>query len=253
MEACPLILLWGGVTGFEPELCKTHPLPMLLPIYYRDEHCLVVDKPSGLPIHKNAHLAHDAPYLTKLLGDHLGQWVYNVHRLDAKTSGLVLLALSPEAARNLTQQFEQRRVEKIYHAILKGDPGQGCWEEPVLDRKKGKRKPARTDYRALESVLTPLKSKDRSPVSLCLTELRPYTGRWHQLRQHCAYHRFDIVGDTQHGDWTLNRLITEATGSNRLLLHAQSLAFDHPQTGERMVVRSEHPVEFRQVLDHWCK
>ncbi|PHN04668.1 pseudouridine synthase [Flavilitoribacter nigricans] len=222
-----------------------------IPILYQDEHLLLVDKPVDLPIHKNDHMAYDAPYLTKLVGEITGQWIYNVHRLDAKTSGVVLLALSPDMARQLTQQFEKRTVEKTYLALVKGSPGSGTFDEPVLDRKKGKRVKASTDYETLETIRTDLSSKGVDDLELSLVALRPHTGRWHQLRQHCARQRYDIIGDTQHGDWTLNRLITDRTGAHRLCLHAQKLRFQHPITGADMEMEAEMPALFLEIMDHW--
>lgn len=224
---------------------------MNIPILFQDEHLIVVDKPVDLPVHKNKHMAYDAPYLTKLVGDQSGKWVYNVHRLDAKTSGVVLLAFSSEMARELTRQFEKRTVGKTYLAIVKGIPGAGVFDQPVLDRKKGKRVTAETHYQTLKTIRTDLSSKGVDDLDLSLLSLEPRTGRWHQLRQHCAQQRYDIIGDTQHGDWTLNRLITDRTGAHRLCLHAHQLRFQHPVTAEIMEPEAEMPAVFNELLDFW--
>lgn len=222
-----------------------------IPILYQDEHLILVDKPVDLPIHKNKHMAYDAPYLTKLVGDLTGQWVYNVHRLDAKTTGVVLLAFSSEMAKELTQQFEKRTVRKTYLAIVKGNPGSGVFDQPVLDRKKGKRVAAKTDYETLQTIQTDLSSKGVDDLLLSLISLQPHTGRWHQLRQHCGQQRYDIIGDTQHGDWTLNRLITERTAAHRLCLHAQKLRFQHPVSEADIEVEAEVPTVFEEIMNHW--
>lgn len=224
-----------------------------IPILYQDEHLILVDKPVDLPVHKNKHMAYDAPYLTKLVGDQTGKWVYNVHRLDAKTSGIILLAFSSEMARLLTQQFEKRTVQKTYLALVKGQPGNGIFDQPVLDRKKGKRVPAETTFKTLDSITTDLSSKGVDEVVISRVELQPHTGRWHQLRQHCAQQRFDIIGDTQHGDWTLNRLITESTGAQRLCLHAYRLTFQHPLTQESIRFAAPPPATFDQIWKHWLE
>lgn len=224
-----------------------------IPILYQDEQLILVDKPVDLPVHKNQHMAYDAPYLTKLVGDQTGRWVYNVHRLDAKTSGLVLLAFSSEMARELTKQFERRTVQKSYLAIVKGMPDSGTFDQPVLDRKKGRRIAASTDYQTCKSFQTDLSSKGVDDLVLSLLALHPHTGRWHQLRQHCAQQRFDIIGDTQHGDWTLNRLITERTGAHRLCLHAHGLSFRHPVREEMVEFTAEIPPVFSEILGHWAE
>lgn len=222
-----------------------------IPVLYQDEHLILVDKPIKLPVHKNKHLAYDAPYLTKMVGEQTGKWVYNVHRLDAKTSGVILLAFSSEMAQHLTKQFEQRTVSKSYLALLKGIPGEGTFDQPVLDRKKGRRVAAKTIYRTLDTVTTDLSSKGLDKVPISLVELQPQTGRWHQLRQHCAQQRLDIIGDTQHGDWTLNRLITEVTGAHRLCLHAHQLTFQHPLSGEVITAEAPQPIIFEEIWNHW--
>ena len=221
-----------------------------IPIIYSDDHLVVVEKPAGLPVHKNDFMQHDAPYLTKLLGEITGKWIFNVHRLDSKTSGLMVLAFSSEMARELTLQFERKEVEKKYLAVVQGMPGAGTFSEKVLVKKKSRfRKPAVTHYKTLETVETNISYKDKSDIKLSLVEMIPETGRWHQLRQHFAKNRFDIVGHTHHGDFTLNKIIAEKTNVNRLLLHASYLEFSHPQHHKRISYVSVVPEEFRLVLE----
>lgn len=158
-----------------------------IPVLYSDDQLLVVDKPAGLPVHKNDFMPHDAPYLTKLLGDSTGQWIYNVHRLDSKTSGVMVLALSSEIARELTLQFERKEVKKKYVAVVQGNPGEGAFNEKVLVKKKTNfKKPAVTRFTTLKSVETGLTSKEKQNIILSLVEVIPETGRWHQIRQHFA-------------------------------------------------------------------
>jgi tRNA pseudouridine65 synthase len=222
-----------------------------IPILFQDEQIIVVDKPTGLAIHKNDFMPHDAPYLTKLLGEVTGKWIYNVHRLDAKTSGVMVLAFSPEMAKELTLQFERKEVAKKYIALVQGNPGEGTFTEKVLVKKKSKfKKPAVTHYKTILSVETEISYKEKSRVVLSLVEIIPETGRWHQIRQHFAKNRFDIVGDTHHGDFTLNKIITEKTGLNRLLLHASSIEFTHPETQTRKEFVSPVPQEFELVMNH---
>ncbi|MCD6355263.1 MAG: hypothetical protein J7L95_06920 [Prolixibacteraceae bacterium] len=107
-----------------------------IPILFRDDHIIVVEKPVDLPVHKNDFMPHDAPYLTKLIGELTGKWIYNVHRLDSKTSGVIVLAFSSEVAHELTLQFERKEVAKTYFALVEGTPGRNfqrksCGEEKV--------------------------------------------------------------------------------------------------------------------------
>jgi len=220
-----------------------------IPVLYRDEHLIVLDKPIDLPVHKNDFMAHDAPYLTKYAGDLTGKWVLNVHRLDSKTSGVIVLAFSKEIAHDLTLQFEQKEVKKIYYAIVQGDPGSGKFERKVLVKKKSKyKKPAVTGYSTLQTVQTDFCYKEKQNVKLSMVEIQPETGRWHQIRQHFAQHQFDILGDTHHGDFMLNKLVTERIGVRRLFLHAGKLDFFHPVLQKRMSVEAKIPVDFEKVM-----
>ena len=224
---------------------------MEIPIIYQDEHLLVVDKPVDLPVHKNDFMPHDAPYLTKLVGDQIGQWIFNVHRLDSKTSGLIILALSSEVAHELTLQFERKEVEKEYVAIVLGEvPQEGVFDEKVVVKKKSKfKKNAVTNYKMERVVPTKISYKEHIDVSLSLVRIMPETGRWHQIRQHFAKNRHDIIGDSHHGDFTLNKLIRAEWGFNRLMLHAHKLSFTHPISKEKLYFEATIPLEFEQLLE----
>jgi tRNA pseudouridine65 synthase len=227
---------------------------MEIPILYQDEHLIVVNKPIDLPVHKNDFMPNDAPYLTKLLGDITGKWVYNVHRLDAKTSGVIVLAFSSEMARELTLQFERKEVQKKYIALVQGEPGEGTFDNKVLVMKKSKfKKSAVTHYKTLESVKTRISCKGVDNIMLSLVEINPETGRWHQLRQHFAKNRFDIVGDIHHGDFTLNKIILADTDVRRLFLHATSLEFTHPAKKTKEFFEVPCPVEFQQIMYYYRK
>lgn len=194
-------------------------------------------------------MPHDAPYLTKLAGDLTGQWIYNVHRLDSKTSGVIVLALSKEMAHDLTLQFERKEVKKKYLAIVQGNPGEGTFDQKVLVKKKTKfKKPAVTHFKTLQSVFTGISHKETQNVVLSLVEIQPETGRWHQLRQHFAKNRFDMLGDTHHGDFKLNKIITEKTGLKRLFLHASELEFNHPQSHKKLSFCAPLPQEFNELI-----
>lgn len=221
-----------------------------IPVLYKDEQIIVIDKPVGLPVHKNDFMPNDAPYLTKLVGDITGKWIFNVHRLDSKTSGVIVLTFSSEMAHELALQFERKEVMKKYMAIVEGNPGDGTFNDKVLVKKKSKfKKPAVTHFRTLKSFSTGIEHKDSESVVLSLVEIQPETGRWHQLRQHFAKHRHDILGDTHHGDFKLNKTISETTGIKRLFLHATELQFKHPESGEILKINSILPTDFENVFN----
>jgi tRNA pseudouridine65 synthase len=223
-----------------------------IPVLFQDEHLIVVNKPINLPVHKNDFMPNDAPYLTKLIGDTTGKWILNVHRLDSKTSGVIVLAFTKEIAHELALQFERKEVNKTYYAIVQGEPGEGTFDRKVLVKKKTKfKKPAVTHFKTIKTVQTNISYKEKENVKLSLVEIKPETGRWHQLRQHFAQHQFDILGDSHHGDFTLNKIITELTGVKRLFLHANKLEFSHPELKKQMAFEAEIPQEFKMILNHF--
>ena len=92
-------------------------------------------------------------------------------------------------AHELTQMFERKEVQKIYYAVVQGEPGEGTFDRKVLVKKKSKfKKPALTHYKTLKIVQTDLSYGEKSDIKLSLVEITPETGRWHQLRQHFAQH-----------------------------------------------------------------
>ncbi len=220
-------------------------------ILFQDEHIIVINKPINLAIHKNDFMARDADYVLKEIGDLLKRRIYNVHRLDAKTSGVLVLAFSPEDAATLAKQFEQRTVNKTYFAIVRENPGEGVFDTKVLHQSKRKKVNAVTHYKTIESVTTSIKYREFENINLSLVEAKPDTGRWHQIRQHFASQRFDIIGDTKHGDFALNKIVKEQTEIDRLFLHASALEFTHPITNERVTFEAPLPTEFQDVLAHF--
>ncbi|WP_430810276.1 MULTISPECIES: RluA family pseudouridine synthase [unclassified Carboxylicivirga] len=217
-------------------------------VLYQDDYLVAVNKPVDLPVHKNDFMPADADYLTKLVGQLTDRPVFPVHRLDAKTSGLIVLAFSREVAAALAKQFEQRKVDKSYMLLCKGVPGEGVFTNEVLIKKKKKRQAARTAYKTITTIETGISYKQEENVAISLVKAMPETGRWHQLRQHFAFNRTDILGDTQHGDWTLNKIMTELSGVKRLLLHAESLTFQHPESKEKISLAAPLPEAFDLLL-----
>lgn len=207
---------------------------MELTFLHRDASCVVVDKPSGVIVHRG--LANDAQDVMRGVRDRLGMHVYPVHRLDRGTSGALVFALSREAARVLAQAFEAGRVEKRYWALTRGRPADGEIDHAIQKREGGPRVPAVTRVRCLGSA-----------GRYALVEATPLTGRLHQIRRHLKHVSCPIIGDVRYGKGEHNRYFREQHGLHRLALHAIELAFDHPATGERLRVHA--PVEQRM---HRC-
>jgi tRNA pseudouridine65 synthase len=194
---------------------------MDLSFLYRDASVVVVDKPSGVIVHRG--LANDAVDLMRAVRDAVGVRVYPVHRLDRGTSGAVVMALSPAAARILGKAFEEGTVEKHYLAITRGHPKDGEIDHPITRHDGGPRVRAVTRVRCLGTA-----------GRYALVEAVPLTGRMHQIRKHLKHVSCPIIGDVKYGKGEHNRYFRDQHGLHRLALHAAKVAFHHPETGEKL-------------------
>ena len=228
-----------------------------LPVLYGDDRMVVVDKPSGLLVHRSPIDRHETRFALQLVRDQLGRRVYPVHRLDKGTSGALVLALDPEAATHLSQAFAARRVHKTYVALVRGWPATSGNIDRALaavedDRGgpgSGEPRDAATTFRRLATYELPVRV-DRYPSSrYALLELSPLTGRRHQLRRHLAGASHPIVGDSTYGKGRHNRLFAERFGVHRLLLACTRLEFEStPGRTEMLRVEAPLAAEFADVV-----
>ncbi|WP_418642029.1 tRNA pseudouridine(65) synthase TruC [Vibrio chaetopteri] len=221
----------------------------LLEIVYRDEYLIAVNKPAGMLVHRSWLDKNETRFVMQTLRDQIGQHVFPLHRLDRPTSGVLLFALSSEIAAKAMPMFAEHNIEKTYHAVVRGWIEQGdVLDYPLkveLDKiadkfadQEKEAQPAVTAYQPLAKVEVPY-STGRFPTSrYCLMEMKPKTGRKHQLRRHMHHLSHPIVGDTTHGDGRHNRLFREHYDTHRMLLHASCLAFNHPITGEPIRIQA---------------
>jgi len=230
-----------------------------LPILYRDEHIVAIDKPSNLLVHRSEIDRHETRFAIQLLRDQIGRRVWPAHRLDRGTSGVLLFGLSSEIASLLGRQFEAGTVEKRYWAVVRGIPADFGSIDHALSRQRdayefsGERssteaQPALTHFRKLADIELPV-AVDRYPCSrYALLELEPITGRRHQLRRHLKHIAHPIIGDSTHGKGRHNRYFAEHLDCPRMLLACTQLCFDHPVSGERLEIKAPVSGEFAATL-----
>lgn len=250
----------------------------MVAVLHRSPRFIAVDKPAGLAVHR-ARGVHDA--LLQRVRDHIGGWIYPVHRLDRATAGVVLFGLDPEAARALSELFASGRVSKHYQAVVRGyTPDHEIIDAPLADEEpRGEvarevqagrsreqedlervraedrdvsehdpRRPAITEFRTLERVELPFAVGRYATARYSFIEALPRTGRTHQIRRHLAHIRHPILGDVRHGDGHHNRALREHFGARRLFLFARALAFDDPWTGTRVTIHAPLDDEAARVL-----
>jgi tRNA pseudouridine65 synthase len=208
-------------------------------LLFVDGAVVVANKPSGLLVHRG--WADDDDVALFRVRDMLGEHVHAVHRLDRGTSGALLFARTREAAATLGRALDAGRVEKSYLALVRGTPPEeGVIDHPVPRSEGGERVAAVTRFRRLA----------RSLVDRCsLVLAQPETGRLHQIRRHFHHISHPIVGDVNHGSGEINRHYRARYGLHRLALHARSIAFDHPTTGERIVASAPVPDDLSRALE----
>ncbi len=216
---------------------------MDLPVVWLDDAILAVNKPSGLLALPDGY-DPTAPHLRSLLEPAYGRlWI--VHRLDRETSGLVLLARSAAVHRALNTQFEQRQVEKTYHAVVIGlPPWQALTVDLPLRSSVGRRKRSAVDLQRGKPAQTQL-YRLQDLGAFCLLEARPATGRTHQVRAHLAACGFPIAGDPLYGPGDA----VQPTFA-RLMLHALSLRLAHPLTGDPLSLVAPYPDDFQSTLSN---
>lgn len=219
-------------------------------VLYDDDDVVVVDKPVGVAAHPSPGWTGPtvvgglaaAGYRISTSGASERQGI--VHRLDVGTSGVMAVAKSEEAYTSLKRQFKERTVDKVYHAVVQGhcDPLSGTVDAPIGRHPQHDYrwavvrdgKPSVTHYDTLEAF-----------PHASLLEIHLETGRTHQIRVHMSALRHPCAGDLTYGaDPDLARRL----GLTRQWLHARSLSFDHPRTGERVTVASEYPEDLATAL-----
>lgn len=222
-----------------------------LTIVHDDDDIVVIDKPVGVAAHPS--VGWEGPTVLGALAaagfriatSGAAERAGIVHRLDAGTSGLMVVAKSEQAYTALKRAFHDRTVEKIYHAVVQGhpDPLTGTIDAPIGRHPRSDwkfavvagGKPSVTHYETIEAF-----------PSASLLEIHLETGRTHQIRVHMAAQRHPCVGDAMYG---ADPVLSAKLGLTRQWLHAVQLAFDHPATGEWVTFTTTYPADLQHALD----
>jgi len=221
-----------------------------LDVVFDDEYVIVINKPVGIAAHPSpgwqgatvVGAIFAAGYQLATSGAAERQGV--VHRLDVGTSGLMVVAKNEIAYSSLKDQFRNRTVSKIYHALVQGhmDPSTGTIDAPI-DRHP------REDYRFAvvangKPSITHYKTLEVFPA-VSLMEIELETGRTHQIRVHFSALHHPLVGDLTYG---ADPSLAQRLSISRPWLHAKDLAFNHPATGERISFTAEYPADLTRSL-----
>jgi 23S rRNA pseudouridine1911/1915/1917 synthase len=236
-----------------PSPIKAEQIP--LQIYFEDRDIAVIEKPAGLVVHpgsgtRGATLVHGLLFHFQHLSDAGGETRPGiVHRLDKKTSGLLLVAKNNVAHARLSKDFQDRKVQKTYIALVHGRLGRqtGTIELPVgrhpsvrtkmtADAVRGRS--AFTEYRVMEEFR-----------GFSLLEVKIKTGRTHQIRVHLSAIGHPVAGDDVYGERSYKEFINRFGRFDRYFLHAVSLRLNHPMTGELLEFHSPLPFQLQKLLE----
>lgn len=225
------------------------------PVLYEDDALLAIDKPAGVAVHGGSGVSFGVIEQLRRARPQ-ARFLELVHRLDKETSGVLLLAKKRPALTALQDQFRLRGTEKIYLALVAG-----AWPKrlKVIDQPLHKTLDAAGERQV--RVVAPTHEQARRAVTVVrrteahgdctLLEIGLKTGRTHQIRVHLAHAGHGIVGDPKYGDFELNRRFARGDGVprfERMFLHASSLAFDHPLSGERVGLSAPLPPQCAALL-----
>lgn len=231
-----------------------------LEILYQDEYLVAINKPTGLLVHKSMIDRHEIYFAMKMLRDQIDKWVYPIHRLDKPTSGVLLFALDSETAKIMSEQFKAHTIQKTYIAVVRGyTPESGEIDhalteklDKIVDKKANKDKDAQdalTIYKRLETVELDIGVGRYDKTRYSLVELKPKTGRKHQLRRHMKHISHHMLGDTKYGRGEHNKMIRKEFDCNRLLLHAISLEVQHPYTKKSLIIKASLDNIFKSIFN----
>jgi 23S rRNA pseudouridine1911/1915/1917 synthase len=232
-------------------------------IRHADDTVVVVDKPAGLTTMRHPEEAAEfgrrarrflPPTLADLLPDLLAgrrggnRPVIAVHRLDRDTSGLVVFARTPEAARHLGRQLRAHTVDRLYQAIVRGQAHEGRIESWLIaDRGDGRRGSTSTPGEGQRAITHVRVLQRLGPCTL--VECRLETGRTHQLRIHLGEAGTPLCGERIYDRPVHGKPVPDDSGLQRVALHAAVLGFEHPATGKRLRWTSPLTADMRQLLD----
>lgn len=221
----------------------------MLDIIFRDEHLIAINKPHDLLVHRSNIAADAEVFALQLLRDQVGQRVYPVHRIDRKTGGVLLFAFEKTVEIEMQKQFADNLISKKYLAILRGHIPDFGEINYSLRKENGTLQEAFTAYHTLKRAELDVPFGKHSTSRYSLIEATPKTGRMHQLRKHFAHVFHPIIGDRTHGCNKQNKLFKEKWEMTTMLLHASRLTFNHPISGELIIIEAPLQPEFARVME----
>ena len=224
---------------------------MSLEIIYQDNYCLLVTKPNNVLVHHAHHSRNkiEEESLIQLIENQFGKRYYPIHRLDRKTSGIILLASKREYVASFQALFTNNEIQKIYYGVVRGFSQEHLIiDSPVKGRDALVYKDAETQLKLLDKIILEIPVKPYKSSRYSLVELKPKTGRMHQLRIHMNKVSTPLINDAKYGDKNHDLMYSEQFGWRNLFLHAGSLEFIHPFTNQKLTLKSSFSEDWIQLF-----
>lgn len=219
-----------------------------LEILYEDDWIIAINKPAGLLVHRSSIATNTDVYALQLLRDQVGFHVFPIHRLDRKTSGILLFAKDKTFVQAFQQALSSDESVKAYHAIVRGHFPQEVTLDYDLTNDKGKTQSAITHFKLIQNTEIDQPFGKFETSRYALIEARPKTGRMHQIRKHLNHLRHPIIGDRPHGCNKQNKLFLDKWGLTKMLLHAKEVELQHPNLNKKLSIKAPLPKHFEQML-----
>ena len=217
---------------------------MTLEVLYQDEFIVAVNKPHGLLVHKTKISEEKDLFALQVLRDQLGKYLYPIHRLDRKTSGILLFAFDTESAKAFQETLQAESTSKQYVAIVRGYFPEKTNVDYALTNDKGKTQEAQTNFECLSQTEIELPNGKFNTSRYSLIKSFPNTGRMHQIRKHLNHLRYPIIGDRPHGCNKQNKILLAKFGLTEMMLHSRRLEFIHPFNKEHGCIEADFNSSF---------
>ncbi|MFK7960315.1 MAG: pseudouridine synthase [Phycisphaerales bacterium] len=213
--------------------------PIPFATLFRDHALIVVSKPPGVLVHRTALSRARESFMLQSVAAHVGHHVHAVHRLDRNTSGILIFALDPDAARAAQASLQSPSASKEYLVLARGIAPEVWTMDRPLRSESGEPRPARTHATRMAAI----------PDERCsLLRVTIDTGRRHQIRRHLNHAAHHVVGDTTHGKGKVNAHFRAVYGLPRMFLHAWRVQFEHPVDGRTITIADPLAEDLDAVL-----
>jgi tRNA pseudouridine65 synthase len=226
----------------------------MIDVLYNDDYCIIVNKPENVLVHHSYYARNikDDSVLQLLRKQFENQNFYPVHRLDRKTSGLLILTKSKHNVSKFQVLFDTKKITKKYKALVRGHSNDdGVIDTPIKNNETAIYKNALTNYKTLLRYELNIPVIPYSTSRYSLIELEPKTGRTHQIRKHLNKIAHPIIGDHKYGNRHHNQMFEKEFSIDNLFLQAYQLVFKHPFIDESINISIDLPKFWKETVNQF--